>query len=65
MAAHPSWLHGRFSVSWCVDHIYPTQLMQEVLVIAAVIAAVFFIGRMIYRQFFAQKSGCESCGLSK
>lgn len=39
--------------------------MQEVLVILAVSAAVFFIGRMIYKQFFTKKSGCESCGLSK
>lgn len=39
--------------------------MQEVLVILAVAAAVFFIGRMVYRQFFSKKKGCESCGLSK
>ena len=65
MAANPSWIHGNSGVSWSVDHIYYPQLMQEVLVILIVAAAVFFIGRMVYRQFFAKEAKCDSCGFAE
>ena len=39
--------------------------MQEILVILTVTAAVFFIGRMIYRQFFAKETKCDSCAVGK
>jgi hypothetical protein len=39
--------------------------MQEVLVILIVAVAVFFIGRMIYKQFFAKETKCDSCGFAK
>ena len=39
--------------------------MQEVLVILVVSAAVFFIGRLIYKQFFAKEVKCESCAVGK
>ena len=38
--------------------------MQEVLVILTFSAAVFFMGRLIYRQFFMKETKCKSCGLS-
>jgi hypothetical protein len=39
--------------------------MQEVLVILIVSAAVFFIGRLIYKQFFAKELKCESCAFAE
>lgn len=39
--------------------------MQEVLVILIVSAAVFFVGRLIYKQFFAKETKCESCAVGK
>jgi len=39
--------------------------MQEILVILTVAAAVFFVGRIIYRQFFAKEAKCDSCAIGK
>lgn len=39
--------------------------MQEVLVIITVVVATFFMGRMIYRQFFAKETKCDSCAVGK
>lgn len=39
--------------------------MQEILVIAFVSVAVFFIGKLIYKQFFAKETKCESCAVGK
>ncbi len=39
--------------------------MQEILVIACVSIAVFFVGKLIYKQFFAKETKCESCAIGK
>ena len=39
--------------------------MKEVLVILVVAAAVFFVGRLLYRQFFAKETKCDSCAVGK
>lgn len=48
-----------------MDHVYNPELMQEVLVILIVAAAVFFIGKLLYKQFFTKESSCDSCGFAK
>lgn len=39
--------------------------MQEALVILVVSAATFFVGRMLYKQFFAKETKCDSCAFSE
>lgn len=36
--------------------------MQTALVIVTVGAAVFFLGRRIFKQFYGKKDGCDGCG---
>ena len=38
--------------------------MQNVLVIIAIAAAAFYLGRMFYKRFFAKEQSCEGCAFS-
>ncbi len=40
-------------------------MMQEVLVAIALIAAVVYLARYIYKSYFAKKTKCESCAVHK
>lgn len=40
-------------------------MIQNIIVIAILAAAAFYLGKQFYDKFFAKKSNCDSCAVSK
>jgi len=40
-------------------------MIQEILVVITVSAALFFLGRKFYRHFFSKTNSCEGCAVAK
>lgn len=40
-------------------------MMQKVLVVIAILAALTFLGVKLYRAFFSKKSSCASCAFNE
>lgn len=65
MAVVSAGIHGTFSIFNEFSYFYDVIMIQEILVILVVIAALFFLGRKFYRHFFSKNNSCEGCAVSK
>ena len=47
------------------SYFYTIVMIQEILVVITVSAALFFLGRKFYRHFFSKTNSCEGCAVVK
>jgi hypothetical protein len=40
-------------------------MIQEILVVLTISAALIFLGRKFYRHFFSKTKSCEGCAVAK
>ena len=40
-------------------------MMQTLLVLALFLLACFYLGRQLWRAFFAKQAGCEGCAIAQ
>ncbi|GAB5417261.1 MAG: hypothetical protein Crog4KO_08710 [Crocinitomicaceae bacterium] len=64
MAFGAAWIYGRFGVFWSFNYLSDSGVIQTVLVIATISAAVFYLGREAYKRFFKKDSSCEGCAFN-
>ena len=65
MAHYTITVYGCFGLRFGIDRIFDFVMIQEILVIAAVAAAVLYLLKFIWKHNFSVKKGCEGCALHK
>ena len=58
-------VYGCFGLRFGIYRIFDFVMMQEILVITSVAAAVLYLLKFIWKHNFSVKKGCEGCALHK
>lgn len=58
-------IHGSIGLFNEFSYFYAIVMIQEILVVITVSAALFFLGRKFYRHFFSKTNSCEGCAVAK
>jgi hypothetical protein len=65
VATHPTWIYGCIGLFWCIDHLSIIRLMQIALTVITLTLALAYLGREVWKRFFAKETKCDSCAVGK
>lgn len=65
MAIDSNCLYGGTCIPWLIHHLLHLKLMQVVLVILVITAAISYLAWQFYQRFFKADGKCDGCAVNK